>query len=541
MTAPQPTSLKPLYFLYGPSGAGKSTLGCLLAEVLNLPFYDLDSQVEKISGQSIPQIFTREGEADFRRWEAACLRDLLRQARGVVALGGGALLDPQSRALVETRGPVLVLDAAPESLVERLQKQPGARPLVGDGDDLSARVSALLRQRAEHYTSFPLHLNTTVLSPAEAAWQAQVALGVFHIRGMGAGYDVRVASGGLDRLGDFFLRADWSGPVVVVSDSHVGPLYAGRAVRALAASGYSTRSVILPAGEEHKNLQSVSQLWEAFLDAGVERGSTIVALGGGVISDLTGFAAATYLRGVRWVAVPTTLLAMVDASLGGKTGIDLPRGKNLAGAFHPPALVLADPDVLSSLPLAETRNGLAEALKHGVLADPGLFEQLASLDPELPGMDWGAIVRRAVAVKVRVIQADPYEKGVRAALNLGHTIGHALESASAFRLRHGEAVAAGMVVEARLAEALGLARPGLAEAIQAAVRQLGLPEAVPPDLKTGAIFSFMSQDKKRASGKVRFALPLEIGQVQTGIAIETSLIQTVLEESYAPCLSSARP
>jgi 3-dehydroquinate synthase len=541
MNAPQPTSLKPLYFLYGPSGSGKSSTGRLLAEALGLPFFDLDSQIETTSGQSIPQIFAAQGEPGFRRQEAACLRELLRQARGVIALGGGALLDNQSRALVEARGPVLVLDATPESLVKRLQKQPGTRPLVGDGEDLPARITALVQRRAEHYASFSLHLNTSSISPAEAAWQAQITLGAFYIRGMGAGYDVRVASGGLDKLGELFMRADWGGPVVVVSDDHVGPLYAGRAVRALAASGYNARSIIIPSGEAHKTLENAAKLWDAFLEAGVERGSTIVALGGGVVSDLTGFAASTYLRGVRWVVVPTSLLSMVDASLGGKTGIDLPQGKNLAGSFYPPALVLSDPDLLASLPLVELRNGLAEALKQGILGDPGLFEQLSQLDPEQPGLDWGAIVRRAVAVKVSVIQADPYEKGQRAALNLGHTIGHALEKGSNFQLRHGEAVAAGMVVEAKLAEALGLAQPGLAQTIQNAVRQLGLPEYVPDGLKPDTIFAYMSTDKKRANGKVRFALPLEIGQVQTGVAIESSLIQSVLEESYAPHLSPARP
>jgi 3-dehydroquinate synthetase len=210
---------------------------------------------------------------------------------------------------------------------------------------------------------------------------------------------------------------------------------------------------------------------------------------------------------------------MVDASLGGKTGVDLPEGKNLIGAFHPPALVLADPNTLATLPEAELRSGLAEVVKHGIISDPGLFE-LCAAGYESVRSDLAGIVRRAMAVKVAVIETDPYERGIRAALNLGHTVGHAVELVSGFRLRHGEAIAIGTVVEARLAERLGKAQAGLSEQIAVTFAGLGLPTGIPPELAREAIIEAMKVDKKKASGVVRFALPVAIGKVEVGVAVE---------------------
>jgi 3-dehydroquinate synthetase len=244
-----------------------------------------------------------------------------------------------------------------------------------------------------------------------------------------------------------------------------------------------------------------------------------------VLSDLAGFAAATFLRGVPWVAVPTTLLSMCDASLGGKTGFDLPRGKNLVGAFHPPSLVLSDPLCLLTLPEVELRCGLAEVVKHGIIHDKELYDLCArgwkavqGGDPTHP--DWRMVVRHSIAAKVNVVNQDPYEKGQRAALNLGHTIGHGLEQATNFALRHGEAVAIGMVIEADIAVQLGLAEPGLPEEIARTLEGLGLPTRPPAGINRQAVRQAMSLDKKRAAGKVNFALPEQIGSVKTGVALE---------------------
>jgi 3-dehydroquinate synthase len=381
------------------------------------------------------------------------------------------------------------------------------------------RLRSLLAGRFRHYASFPLQLDTSCFSLEEAAWKAQVCLGAFRLQTMRPAYDVRVRAGSLDACGAFLSQAGLTGPAAVVGDEHTSPLYAPAVLRSLAQHGIPAHSIVLPAGETHKTLASVEKLWQAFLSAGLERGGLVAALGGGVVGDLAGFAAATYLRGVAWAALPTSLLAMVDASLGGKTGANLPQGKNLIGAFHAPRLVLADPDALQTLPEAELRSGMAEVVKAGIIGDPGLFER-CRLGWEALQADWEAVVRGAMAVKVAVIEADPYEQGERACLNLGHTIGHALERLSAYRLRHGEAVAIGMVVEARLSERLGLARPGLADEIAAVLDGLGLPVEIPPGVDRQALVQATQVDKKRSAGRVRFALPVRIGEVQAGVELE---------------------
>ena len=517
--------LHPLIFLYGPPGSGKSTVGRILAENLALPFNDLDSHIETQAGMPVGQIFAREGEAGFRTRESQALRESIGKGEGVVALGGGALLDPANREQAERAGAVICLSAADETLLQRLGTQPGQRPLLGPAPAVEAGLSRLLADRAPHYASFAEQFDTSQASPQELAWQVQVRLGVFQVTGMGEGYPARVIPGGLDWLGEMLRERGLDGPLALVSDENVDRLYGERATSSLEGAGYAVQRARIAGGEANKTVRTVTHLWQAFVQGRLERGSTVVALGGGVVGDLAGFAAATYLRGVRWVAVPTSLLAMVDASLGGKTGADLPAGKNLVGAFHAPSLVLADPDLLDTLPEAELRSGLAEVVKHGILADPGLFRMCAQgwgalrASAARPG-GWGELVRRGMAVKVRTILADPYERGSRAALNLGHTVGHALEQATGYRLRHGEAVAIGLAAEARLSEHIGLAQPGLAAEIAAALAGLGLPVCHPPEIDPRALLAALNVDKKKYAGVVHFALPVRIGEVRTGVPLE---------------------
>jgi 3-dehydroquinate synthase len=283
-------------------------------------------------------------------------------------------------------------------------------------------------------------------------------------------------------------------------------------------------------------------LWEGFLEAGLERGSTVIALGGGVVCDLAGFAAATYLRGIQWVSLPTSLLAMVDASLGGKTGVDTSRGKNLVGAFHPASLVLADVQLLASLPEIELRCGLAETIKHGIIGDETLLSMSAGYyhnhhNPRSSSSrgqaGWGDretsdLISRAMAVKIGIVEQDPYEQGLRAALNLGHTVGHALEVVSAYRLRHGEAVSIGMVVEARLAERLEVAEAGLAQSITEILTEVGLPTAIPGELDAAQIRRAIQVDKKKAHGRVRFSLPARIGEVLWGVEVPDDMLGSEL-------------
>ncbi len=520
--------MKKFFFIYGPPGSGKSTIGERIAKNLALPFFDLDHEIEVRAHQSVAEIFANLGEPGFRKLEAGCLAELLAGQAAVVALGGGALLDERSRTRVEAAGQVLCLTADLTSLLARLQSTSGLRPLLGAPGELQARLAGLLEVRSSHYASFPLALDTSHLPARQAALQAQARLGAFRVPGMGPAYDVRVLPGGLASLGEMTCQAGLKGPLCLVSDDHTGPLYAETAVASLERAGYRVTQACLQAGEEHKSMDTVQSLWQAFLAAGLERSSTVVALGGGVVGDLAGFAAATYLRGLRWVNVPTSLLALVDAGLGGKTGADLPQGKNLVGAFHSPSLMLVDPQLLTSLPPVELCNGLAEVVKHALIADPGLFDHCAA-GWEALAADWDALVRQAMAVKVQLVQADPYERGPREALNLGHTLGHALEKASGYRLRHGEAVSIGLVGETRLAERLGLARPGLADAVASVLAGLGLPVQLPPDVDRADLLAAMHLDKKKAGGSLRFSLPQRIGKVKTGIAVSREDIQWMLE------------
>lgn len=505
-------------FLYGPSGSGKSTTCKILAQNLGLDCFDLDQEIESSTSTTVDSLFAVRGEAGFREIESQVLQQFLsKEPHAVVALGGGALLNPRNRTAVEKSSRVICLSAEPDTLLARLQQDELHRPLL-EGNP-QQRLHDLLQRRQEHYASFGTPLDTTGLSPQEIAWEAQIRLGAFRISGMGKPYDARIRSGCLDSLGESLQERNLKGPLVLVSDENVGSLYAEQAMTSLKEAGFTVSEIRIPAGEQYKTIETVASLWEEFLHAGVERGSTIIALGGGVTGDLAGFAAATFLRGVAWVNVPTTLLAMVDSSIGGKTGADLPQGKNLIGAFHSPRLVLADPQLLHTLPNREIRSGLAEALKAGIIADPLLYRLCAAGWPEQME-DVDLLVSRALAVKARVIEEDPYEKNIRQSLNLGHTVGHGVELASGYRLSHGESVGIGMVVEARLAEHIGIAQSGLANEISATLTRLGLPTRTPLEISRKAVIVAILLDKKRRRGQIHFALPEKIGKVHVGVVVD---------------------
>jgi 3-dehydroquinate synthase len=528
-------------YLYGPPGSGKSTIGRILARRLDLPFIDLDEFIESAAKQRVRDIFASEGEPGFRARERTALEQLAHGSASVIALGGGTLIAPENRARTEHTGEVLCFEATATTLEARVSRAPGQRPLLAKADaNAPSPLAALLAGRAAHYASFPRRLAVCDRPPEETADRAQAAFGVYRVAGMGPAYQVHVGDGLLDTVGACFRDLACGDRTVIVGDTHTLPLYGERVAAALRAQGVTVSQVAIPAGEATKTIATVSSLWSAFLNAGIERGHAVIALGGGVVGDLTGFAAATWLRGVRWIGLPTTLLAMVDSGLGGKTGADLPEGKNLIGAFHSPARVLADTATLSTLPACELRCGLAEAVKHAVIADPGLLDSLprfahcktradADICGDLAGAEWLApFVARAMAVKIRIIQEDPFERGLRAALNLGHTIGHGIEKASRFAVRHGEAVAIGTVLEARLAETLGIAQAGLADHLATLFGGLGLPVAMPAGIDLAAVQAAMTLDKKKAGGQVRFALPAAVGDVRTGVAVAPDTLNRVL-------------
>ena len=300
----------------------------------------------------------------------------------------------------------------------------------------------------------------------------------------------------------------------VIADSRVAELYGARVLAALRGAGLRATLFTFPAGEWNKTRQTWTELTDALLAARVGRDGAVVALGGGVAGDLAGFVAATYLRGIPYVQAPTTLLAMIDASIGGKTGVDVPAGKNLVGAFHQPRCVVADIETLATLPKLHVAAGMAEAVKHAVIADAAYLEALLADSAAIRTRDLDAlerVVARSVAIKEEVVAADPLEGGRRQVLNFGHTIGHAVEARSGYDLLHGEAVAIGMAAEALLAEASGVAEPGLAAGVRRALEAFDLPVTIPDDLPTDDLIATMRGDKKSREGTVRFALPSRIG------------------------------
>jgi 3-dehydroquinate synthase len=327
------------------------------------------------------------------------------------------------------------------------------------------------------------------------------------------GYRVVAAAGLRHEFARRIVEAAPAHHYAIVSDVEVAPHYAEPLLRALAEHAPVSLHVI-PSGEAHKTRDTWARVTDGMLDAGCGRDTAIVALGGGVVGDLAGFVAATFMRGVPVVQCPTTLLAMIDASIGGKTGVDTDAGKNLVGAFHPPAAVLADVETLRTLSPAQRRAGLAEAIKHGVLADEAYFDRLAADLPALLDADPGPTldaVARSVEIKAEVVRADEREHGRRKTLNLGHTLGHALEHVSGYDLLHGEAVAIGMVLESRIAERLGVAERGTAGRIAEVLRRAGLSTERPPQLPIDAVVDATRLDKKARGGRVEYALPSRVG------------------------------
>ena len=344
------------------------------------------------------------------------------------------------------------------------------------------------------------------------------------------------AAGGLDDLGVWMSRLKLGKKVLLVSNPVIFKKYGERANAALKLVGYEVSSCTLPAGERYKTLKSLQKIYDIALENRLERSSTIVALGGGVIGDMAGFAAATWLRGINVVQVPTSLLAMVDSSVGGKTGVNHPQGKNLIGAFHQPRFVLIDPSVLKTLPPREFRAGMAEVIKYGIIWDVELFakleeskrlDQMRYVDEELLQI----ILSRSCQAKAAVVSKDEKEAGLRAILNYGHTIGHAVESLTGYKLvNHGEAVAIGMVAAGQIAVQLQMWKPADAERQDALIQKAGLPTKLPNVLDIEAILDTLQTDKKVEAGKVRFVLPTQIGAVTVTDQVPADVIRQVLRQ-----------
>ena len=521
-------------FLSGLTGSGKSTLGKVLASRLQRPFVDLDQEIERQQGRSIAEIFRSEGEAAFRRMESEGLRALVECGGlpGVLALGGGTLTHPESRRLALRRGIVVTLEAPVEEVAQRLQGSE-TRPLL-EGLDPDARRERLLKlwqERRAAYAECHIRLSTQGRSPEQGAEALVDLLGrVPVVVPLGERtYPVWVGAALRKTLLPQLEEGGRPSSLLCVSDSHVDASWSSFR-QELAAAFRPFHSLILPPGEESKHLGSLAAIWDAALDAGCDRQSCLLALGGGVIGDLAGFAASTLLRGVDFVQMPTTLLAMVDSSVGGKTGIDRPQGKNLVGAFHQPRFVICDLDFLATLPLRERRAGLAEVVKSAWLEGE---EAVAALERDAEALARGETeateraIRMAIGLKARIVGEDEHESGPRRLLNFGHTLGHAIEAAEGYgRLRHGEAVALGMVAALEIAARHFGDAPASVQRMRALLRRLGL-EAEPRAYLRDETWTFLSSDKKKRGNRVHWVLPREPGD-QSIVALELSEARALL-------------
>ncbi|MFO7178536.1 MAG: 3-dehydroquinate synthase [Pseudomonadota bacterium] len=503
--------------LNGFMATGKTSVGRAVAERLRRPFIDLDARIEQRAGCPIAEIFARSGEAAFRALEREALREILEASPApapVVSLGGGALLRREQRLFALDRAVVVTLDASLGECVRRARASNTERPLLaGNAEE---RAADLLEARRLAYAECHARIPTDgrsiedLASAVAAIWQRDplaVAAGE-------RSYSVEI---GRNILGARLAELVGTPPrLVLVTDETVHGLHGAAVVRAL--SPLQPIVVALPPGEEHKHIGSVERIWRAALEGGADRGARVVGFGGGVVTDIAGFAAATYQRGVAWVGVPTTLLAMVDASTGGKTGVDLAQAKNAVGAFWQPSGVLCDVELLTTESPRGFRSALAEVVKTALIGDPELLDLLEADAPTIAaGVSDRTVelVHRSIRVKARIVSADEREAGARALLNLGHTVGHALEACAGYtRLTHGEAVSLGLVAALRIGARRGLTPPALAERVERLLARLGLPVNVAAEPLDDAA-RLLGHDKKRAGKKLRFVVARAPGSVET--------------------------
>ena len=528
--------------LVGMMGSGKTSIGKKLALRMGLPFADADVEIETAAGMTIPEIFAKRGEAEFRDGERRVVARLLADRRRVLATGGGAFVNASTREKIAAQGVSVWLKADFDVLMRRVRKRSN-RPLLATADP-DATMKRLIEER---YPVYAL-ADTVVVSsdgPHEAVVEGVIAAlegyllapapsgpaGETVVRvGLGErGYDIVIGAGLLASAGARINALAPGAACALVTDSNVAAHHLPALQASLDAAGIRHAAVVVEPGEATKNYANFARVCDAIIAAKMERGDCVVVLGGGVVGDLVGFAAASVRRGMRLVQVPTSLLAQVDSSVGGKTGINSPHGKNLVGAFHQPSLVLADSGALATLPEREFRAGYAEVAKYGLIGDPAFFTWLEK--------NWRAVfaggperaqaIATSCAAKAAVVARDEFEQGDRALLNLGHTFGHAFERLTGYdgtRLVHGEGVAVGMACAFRFSTRLGLCRGQDTSRVEGHLRTVGLPVHIRdiPGWTGGVepIMEAMYQDKKVQRGALTFILARGIGEsfIARGIA-----------------------
>jgi shikimate kinase/3-dehydroquinate synthase len=531
--------------LVGMMGAGKTSVGRRLAAHLHLPFVDADGEIEAGAQMTVPEIFERFGESYFREGERKVLARLLSEGQKVLATGGGAFMNEATRARIAQSGVSIWLKPDFDVLMRRVRKRSN-RPLLQTANP-EETLRRLLRERGPVYgladltieprdgphdsvvetivSALGAHLaarahagapNGVDSAPAAVAriHEVEVALGA-------RAYKILIGEGLIADAGQYIARLAPGANCAVVTDSNVAGLHLETLSASLARAGLRSSNIVVPPGESSKSYERFAEVCDGLLAAHIERRDLVVALGGGVIGDLTGFAAASVRRGLRLVQVPTTLLAQVDSSVGGKTAINSPHGKNLVGAFHQPSLVLADVGALDTLSAREFCAGYAETVKYGLIGDIAFFEWLEThwRDVYAGGAARLRAVATSCAAKAAVVAADETEQGERALLNLGHTFGHAFERLTGYdgtRLVHGEAVAIGMACAFRFSRALGHCNGQDAMRVENHLRAVGLPTHIHEipglDAEPEAILAAMRQDKKVERGRLTFILAKGIGE-----------------------------
>ena len=543
--------------IIGFSATGKTVIARRVAEQLNWKFIDTDDEIVKLSGKTIPEIFKQDGEEKFRRIEQKVLKQAVEKDTVVIATGGGAVVDHKNRDLLLHNCVVVCLEARPETIFQRLQDDTRysassvVRPLLA-GDDPLARIKQLKAKRQTHYAVADWTVHTDNLTVYEVVqevirgWQylnqhcrkqpieADVAC---HVETSTAKYPVFVSWGILKELGGKMKGAGLSGTANIISDDTVFSIYGAATRESLQKAGFKVNSFTVPAGEVSKSMSQAIKIYDYLIEQRVERNDIIVALGGGMVGDLAGFVAATFLRGLSWLQVPTSLIAMTDASIGGKVAVDHPKGKNLIGAFYQPCLVLADVNTLTTLPNRELTSGWAEVIKHGFALDAEFLKlleanvkDLIKLKPDITTK----VIARSAALKCHVVSEDEKETGIRTILNYGHTVAHGLEAATGYgRFLHGEAVAIGMMAAAKLSHRLKLLAAEVVERQRAILAKFGLPmDCQGVSLKD--IMAAMELDKKVRGKSIRWVLLKDVGQavIRTDVTLED--IEAVLREVIRP-------
>ena len=514
----------PVAVIIGMMGAGKTRVGKEVAHIMDLPFADADVEIQHDIGMGIPEFFEREGEPAFRKVEADLIADMLEDFDGIFSLGGGAPMTPSTqRALAEyidRGGRVVYLDADPAEAMERANRGGGRPMLNGDAD---ARWKKLYKERDPVFRRVAnVRVRTRGQTPQMAARKVMdmIRERIVHVTGSGIEpYDVRIGEGAMNHLPDVLGEG-----VVRVALIHTQPVqrHSDHARTLLRQAGYTVSDIVVPDAEAGKTVDVANGVWRRLGDEGFTRSDAIVGLGGGAATDLAGFIAATWMRGIRYVNCPTSLLAMVDASTGGKTGINTEAGKNLVGSFYTPAGVLADMRTLATLPNDIFVEGLGEVAKSGFIMDPEILQILEEHAGELRTFDGSAflesdlknvvaeLIEHTVGVKAYHVSADLKEAGLREFLNYGHTLGHAIEKLEHFRWRHGNAVAVGCVYAAELSHLLGYIDQDLVDYHRSLLGSLGLPTS----WNNGSwndVLALMHRDKKARGNKLRFVVLESVG------------------------------